>query len=452
MGVYIMNTWLRVSTTIILFMALTQSVLAESCKDYLPPPETSSAFSLGGGHYHAINSRGSYAYACIKDSDPSPKIVCYGLGPNISEPPSVQDWLTLPATATRIALMNDYAVLAMGYSGLGVVDISTPNLLPSLSLTATADVCKDVALVGTTHLVTAEWSALRVYGLGNPTIPVEIAALTLSQARSVAVAGNLAFVARGSLGLAIVDVSNPAIPTLVIQFPVGGFVDQVAVEGDRVYLTGYLLGLVTVDVTTPSLPSVVATLPLTGEAEAIVIRGGYAYLSVGEAMTIFPGTPDFDAMALVRLNKPGSPVMVGYYFPTQNYSAIGLGDDRLFLGEFEDISHFTMAPLQCPDVSDIPDPAPTDLSLSGLWPNPFNPRVSVRFDLPLGRPGRLVVHDLRGNLVIELWSGVGTDGETSVSWDGRDHAGRACPSGTYGFILSDNTGRQSSRMTGTLLR
>ncbi len=452
MGGYSMNTWLRVSTTIILFISLTQNVLAESCQDYLPPPETSFAYSLGGGHYHAITSRGSYAYACIKDSNPNPKMVCYGLDPYIGGIPSIQDWLTLPATATRIVLMDDHAVLAMGYSGLGTVDISIPNQLPSLSLTATTDVCRDVALLGSAHLVTAEWSALRVYGLQDPTAPVEIAAATLSQARSLAVAGDLVFVACGNLGLAIVDVSNLVIPTLLRQFPVGGFVDQVAVEGNRVYLTGYLLGLVTVDVTTPSSPSVVATLPLTGEAEAIVIRGGYAYLSVGEAMTIIPETPDFDAMALIRLNKPDSPVMVDYYFPTQNYSAIGLGDDRLLLGEFEDIAHFTMAPLQCPDVSNVPDPVPTDLSLSEPWPNPFNPRVSVRFDLPPGRPGRLVVHDLRGNLVTELWSGVGTDGETSVSWDGRDHAGRACPSGTYGFILSDNSGRQSSRVTGTLLR
>lgn len=447
-----MNTWLRISTTIILFISLTQSVLAESCKDYLPPPENSYAFSLGGGHYHAITSRGSYAYACIKDSDPSPKIVCYGLGSSIGVPPSIQDGLSLPATATRIVLINDYAVLALGYSGLGAVDISTPNQLPSLSLTATTDVCKDVALLGTAHLVTAEWSALRVYDLANPATPVEIAAMTLSQARTIAVEGNLAFVACGSLGLAIVDVSNPLIPNLVIQFPVGGLVDQIAVEGNRVYLTGYLLGLVTVDVSTPSSPSVVATLPLTGEAEAIVIRDGYAYISVGEAMTVIPGLPDFDAMALVRLNESVSPEMVDYYFPTQNYSAIGLGDDRVFLGEFEDVAHFTMAPLQCPDVSDVPDPVPTDLSLSEPWPNPFNPRVTVRFDLPLGRPGRLVVHDLRGNLVTELWNGVGTGRETSVYWDGRDHAGRACPSGTYGFILSDNTGRQSSWVTGTLLR
>ncbi|MEN8006604.1 MAG: hypothetical protein ABFS42_06280, partial [Candidatus Krumholzibacteriota bacterium] len=388
-----MNTMLRVSTTIILFISLTQSVLAESCRDYLPPPETSYGYSLGGGHYHAIASRGSYAYACIKDSDPNPKIVCYGLGPNISQAPTIQDWLTLPATASRIVLVNDHAILALGYSGLGVVDISTPNQLPSLSLTATTDVCKDAALLGTTHLVTAEWSALRVYGLQDPTAPVEIAAATLSQARSVAVAGDLAFVACGSLGLAIVDVSNPVMPSLVIQFPVGGFVDQVAVEGDRVYLTGYLVGLVTVDVTTPSSPSVVGTLPLTGEAEAIVIRGGYAYLSVGEAIEMSPGSPYFDGMALVRLNNPGSPMMVDYYFPTQNYSAIGLGDDRVLLGEFEAVSHLNMAPLQCPEVSDVPGPIPTDLSLSDPWPNPFNPRVSVRFDLPEGRPGRLVVHD-----------------------------------------------------------
>jgi hypothetical protein len=93
-----------------------------------------------------------------------------------------------------------------------------------------------------------------------------------------------------------------------------------------------------------------------------------------------------------------------------------------------------------------------DLTLSDPWPNPFNPRVHLRFRLADGLTGRLRVHDLRGHLVADLWEGVGTGRETSVVWNGVDQMGRACPSGTYGFILSDSSGRQGSRVTGTLLR
>ncbi len=90
--------------------------------------------------------------------------------------------------------------------------------------------------------------------------------------------------------------------------------------------------------------------------------------------------------------------------------------------------------------------------LSAPWPNPFNPRVSVQFSLAEGLPDQLTVHDLRGRLVAELWQGVGTGFQTTLNWNGTDRTGRTCPSGTYGFVLSDQSGRQTTRVTGTLLR
>jgi len=299
--------------------------------------------------------------------------------------------------------------------------------------------------------VSAEWSAVRIYDLRDPAAPVEISGVTLSQARTIAVAGDLVFVACGNLGLAIVDISNSSTPSLVKQFPVGGFVDRVAAEGNLVYLTGYLIGLVTVDVSTPATPHVVDTLPLVGEPEAIVIRGGYAYILVEEAVTVIPEVPDFDAMALVRLNKTGTPEVVEYFFPDWDYSVIALGDDMVLLGG--DIrSDLSLAQLQCPDVSGVPVPPATNLSLSQPWPNPFNPRVNVRFSLPEDLAGHLRVHDLRGNLIAEVWRGTGTGREMNAVWNGTDKEGRACPSGTYAFILSDLAGRHSNRVTGTLLR
>ncbi len=84
------------------------------------------------------------------------------------------------------------------------------------------------------------------------------------------------------------------------------------------------------DVSTPATSYVVDTLPLSGEPIAIVTRGGYAYILVE------------DAMALVRLNGTGTPMVVDYFFPYEGYSTIALGDDMVILGA-ENLYDLTLA-------------------------------------------------------------------------------------------------------------
>lgn len=65
-------------------------------------------------------------------------------------------------------------------------------------------------------------------------------------------------------------------------------------------------------------------------------------------------------------------------------------------------------------------------------PNPFNPSTTLAFDLPRAMPVRLTVHDAAGRLVRVLRDGrEGAAGRNEVTWDGRDDAGRAQPSGVY---------------------
>jgi hypothetical protein len=64
-------------------------------------------------------------------------------------------------------------------------------------------------------------------------------------------------------------------------------------------------------------------------------------------------------------------------------------------------------------------------------PNPFNPRTTIRFDLPAAGPVRLAVYDLAGRLVRVLVEGEIPAGSHEAVWDGRDQSGRSAPSGSY---------------------
>ncbi len=70
-----------------------------------------------------------------------------------------------------------------------------------------------------------------------------------------------------------------------------------------------------------------------------------------------------------------------------------------------------------------------------VFPNPFNPRATLSFDVPGerggARPVRLDIFDPTGRLVRRLIAGPVASGSQSVVWDGRGIDGRALGSGVY---------------------
>ena len=67
------------------------------------------------------------------------------------------------------------------------------------------------------------------------------------------------------------------------------------------------------------------------------------------------------------------------------------------------------------------------------WPNPFNPRTSIRFTVGGDRavPANVAVYDTRGRLVNRLYSGELGPGPQELVWNGQDEAGRTLATGVY---------------------
>lgn len=89
-----------------------------------------------------------------------------------------------------------------------------------------------------------------------------------------------------------------------------------------------------------------------------------------------------------------------------------------------------------------PVPAPADIQ---IFPNPFNPRTEVRYDLRRSGLVRLDVFDLRGGLVTTLLEGIHPAGPGAVTWDGNDRRGLAAPDGVYLFHLRTESGAVNTR-------
>jgi hypothetical protein len=87
-------------------------------------------------------------------------------------------------------------------------------------------------------------------------------------------------------------------------------------------------------------------------------------------------------------------------------------------------------------VDEAPDSPPSTLRLAGNFPNPFNPKTTIRFELPSAGQAKLSVYDASGRLLRTLVDGKLPAGAHSALWDGKDEAGQSLASGIYLYRLS----------------
>ncbi len=65
------------------------------------------------------------------------------------------------------------------------------------------------------------------------------------------------------------------------------------------------------------------------------------------------------------------------------------------------------------------------------YPNPFNPETRLYFQLPETQNVKLIIYNLRGQIVRNLVERRYESGHHIVNWDGRDNAGNLVPTGVY---------------------
>ena len=97
------------------------------------------------------------------------------------------------------------------------------------------------------------------------------------------------------------------------------------------------------------------------------------------------------------------------------------------------------------NLSDVPE-ASDVLSLTAA-PNPFNPRVALRWNQPTAGPVELAIYDTRGRLVRLLVNGDSPAGPGVASWDGRNDVGNGLASGIYLARLKTSDGIELRKLT-----
>lgn len=142
-------------------------------------------------------------------------------------------------------------------------------------------------VVGSYAYVADGSNGLAIIDVSNPSSPTWKGGLgTSGEARGVFASGSYAYVADGSAGLQIINISNPAGPVWKAAIPTGGYAQDVAVSGGYAYVAAGTNGLQIINVKNPLSPTYESGYVTTGEAIMLCVSNNYAYLADGASALV----------------------------------------------------------------------------------------------------------------------------------------------------------------------
>lgn len=137
----------------------------------------------------------------------------------------------------------------------------------------------------------------------------------------------------------------------------------------------------------------------------------------------------------------GTKAPITTYWSVENVAS----DQLMRFGTYgRGIWDFDVTPALTPVEHDAPM-----ISVLGLenYPNPFNPRTTLRFNLEQSGMTQVDIFDLAGRRVLKLHTGILPAGRHEFSWDGRTADGTGCPSGVYLVKVQTRGRTESLRVT-----
>ena len=109
-------------------------------------------------------------------------------------------------------------------------------------------------------------------------------------------------------------------------------------------------------------------------------------------------------------------------------------------------SNYLLTMSELTDSNGFSDNLPSSFELVQNYPNPFNNNTKIRIKSNEGGLGRVVIYNVLGQKVRELYSGLILKGITKLTWDGTDDFGRTVASGPYFYQASLGGQVQTKKM------
>lgn len=360
-----------------------------------------------------IGVSGHVQYVAARDS------LCYIVDSSTPRRPTVIGRLAAPdikgATATGSRLY-----LACHTSGVEVYDIAMPMEPRRLGTIANGSAypVADVGAHETWAYVGGLNRGVDIVDVADPMAPVVVSSLdNLGSVSQIEVAWPYLYLLQYQTSVAVVDVSDPSAPDVLWVNPYCHNPTKLALADGLLLVTDRIRGFVVYDLADPGWPRFAGQIGLSSWVSALAARDGYAYVGLrGERFVV------------VDCTVPASPAVAGEMCGFTALAGMAATDGCLLLSANREL---ITAPLYCAGLTHVADSMERVDGDVVVAPNPFNARTALEFELAETSIVDLTIFDVRGRLVVRHDLGRQSAGPFRTHWDGRDHDGRAVPSGVY---------------------
>lgn len=242
----------------------------------------------------------------------------------------------------------------------------------------------------------------------------------------IATSGSYAYLVRnsGTPNFVIVNISNPASPTLVGSLTLAGNPTNITVSGSYAYVTNANNSgeLQIVNVSTPASPSLSGTFNASGNADglAVVASGNTAYL----ARAANGGTAEF---VIVNVTTPASPTQTGAYGNNIAMNDVVVSGSYAYIGTNSSTQEVLVVNISTPSTPTLA--TSYNLTTSGT----VNALGLYSNTLLIGQAAGLVVYNITNPLSASLSGSVTTTGSATINDIAVD------ATNTYAFLGTNNT-------------
>ena len=105
-------------------------------------------------------------------------------------------------------------------------------------------------------------------------------------ASGVYVSGDYAYLAKGSSGLDVIDISNSAKPKVMDSAHITGNIYGIYVSGNYAYVADHFSGLIVIDISDAGNPRIAGNIAAPGYAYSVYVSGSYIYMTGNSGLRI----------------------------------------------------------------------------------------------------------------------------------------------------------------------
>jgi hypothetical protein len=208
-------------------------------------------------------------------------------------------------TQSRLRLIILCLVIAALVPGAG--GAAAPQVVPEVGLVGQEGGESYSVAVQGAYAYVGIGPRLAVVNVSNPALPVLSgrSAPLPGIVQGIAASGNTAGVAAGASGLQVVDVTNASSPEWKGSLDTPGWAHNVAIAGNYAYVADGGGGLRIISISDPLVPVEVGSVSsalMGGEARGIAVAGNTAYVGAGAG-----------GLVMVNVTTPSSPAILGVY-------------------------------------------------------------------------------------------------------------------------------------------